>query len=229
MDKYKKYTDRIESLIKEFNEEIYPKRERGNWGDSYPESMYDKLQGWLMKGENILYIIFSEDSVQIKRFRHLRDDLKEGNLANKIKQIKGLLEACLDDLKNGFIQGQEFIIANEVFDSVLEEAEFYLKQQKNKDISAILLRIVIEDSLRRISNREGIVIIGEDGKNKKAAVLNDELKGKDFYNQTTWRQIQVWLDIGNDAAHGNFEKYTYEQVSSFYEGLVNFITTYFKP
>jgi hypothetical protein len=227
MDKYKKYTNRVEDLIKEFNEEIYPKRQRNDWSiDYYPDSMFDKLQGWLMKVENILYLIFSENSIQIKRFRALRDNINEKHLANKLIQIKGLLEACLDDLKNGFIQGQEFIIANEVFDSALEEAKFFIEEQKNKDISAILLRIVLEDSLRRISNKEGVITM-ENGKNRKASTLNDELKGKEFYNQTTWRQIQVWLDIGNDAAHGNFDKYNFNQVESFYQGLVNFLLTYF--
>ena len=58
--------------------------------------------------------------------------------------------------------------------------------------------------------------------------MNDDLKSKDFYNQTTWRQIQGWLDIGNNASHGDFGKYDIVQVSMFYEGLVNFITNYFK-
>ncbi len=228
MDKYQKFTNRIESLIKEFNEEIFPKREPGYYsGDFiYPTEIYDKLANWLMKSENVLCLIFGEESIQIKRFRNLRDDLKQ-EMYVKINQIKGLLEACLDDVKNGFLQGQEFIIANEIFDSVLEEAKFFL-EQKNKDIAAILLRIVLEDNLRRISKNEGLQILDSAGKNKKLSILNEELKGKDFYNQTTWRQIQVWTDIGNDAAHGDFEKYNLEQVSGFYEGLVNFITNYFK-
>jgi len=222
-EKYKRHITRIENLIKEFNEEIYPKRQINDWSvEYYSESMFDKLQGWLMKVENILYIIFSEDSIQIKRFRILRDDLKENHLANKLKQIKGLLEACLDDLKEGFIQGQEFIIANEVFDSVLEEAKFFIEEQKNKDIGAILLRIVLEDAIKRISNKEGIITEG-----KKVSALNEELKSKGVFIQTVWRQNQAWLDIGNSASHGKFEEFTFEQVESFHKGLENFLSNYF--
>ena len=222
MDKYKKYTDRIESLINEFNKEIYPRREPNNFGGyCYPHSMFDTLQGWLMKAENVLCIISSENSIQIKRFRTLRDNLKD-NLEIKLNQIKGLLDACLDDLKNGFIQGQEFVIANEVFDSVLEEAKFFIEEQKNKDIGAILLRIVLEDAIKRISNKEGIEIEG-----KKASILNEELKSKGIFIQTVWRQNQAWLDIGNSASHGKFDEYTLNQVENFYQGLVNFLSTYF--
>lgn len=232
MEKYKKYSDRMEKLIKEFDEQIYPKKQPGNWSGQYyyPHEMYGSLESWIMKAENVLCIIFSENSIQVKRLRTLMESAKKDGVTFglRLNQTRGLLEACLDDLKNGFIYGQEFVIANEVFDSLLEEAEFFLKKQKNKDISAILFRIVLEDALRRISNKEGISTTTDDGKNKKASYLNDELKKKEFYNQTTWRQIQVWLDIGNDASHGNFDKYDYEQVFSFHEGLVNFITNYFR-
>ena len=132
-------------------------------------------KGGLMKTENILYLTFSENSIQIKRFRDSRDRLDE-NLYNRLNQIKGLLEACLDDLKNGFLLGQEFIIANELFDDILEKAEFFLKKQKDKDISAILLRIVLEDSLQRVSKKEEINLLDNNGKCKKLSVLNDELK-----------------------------------------------------
>jgi hypothetical protein len=220
--KYKKFTSRFEELIKEFNEEILPFREEEEtypFHFVYPNSMYDKLQGWLMKSENILVLTFKEKSIQVKRFRDLRDNL-QGRLYDKLTQIKGLLEACLSDINGGFLQGQEFIIANEVFDSVLEEANFFIKQQ-NKDIAAILLRIVLEDSIKRIGKKEGVDI------EKKASIINDELKGLNYYQQTTWRQIQAWLDIGNFAAHGDFEKYSLQDVELFYQGLMNFITNHF--
>ena len=230
MDKYRKYTKRIEDLITEFNTQIIIHRRRSSSLSSdfyYPEEVHDKIQGWLIKAENILNIIFPKESVQVKRFNDLRQGIKEGRVENRVFQIKGILEACLDDINNGFIFGQEFIIANEVFDSILEEAGFFLNTQKNKDIAAILLRIVLEDSLRRIAKREEINILQDDGKKRKTSSLNEDLKLKGIYNQTMWRQIQFWLDIGNDAAHGNFEKYTREQVTSFYDGITTFLGTYF--
>lgn len=228
--KYKKYTGRIEDLIIEFNEKILPNREKANSIDHdyrYPENVYDLIRSWLIRVQNILNIIFSDNSIQYKEFMSLKEKLDKSS-EQRLRQIRGLLEGCLEDLSNGFVLGHEFVIANEVFDSVLEEAKFFIYEQKNKDIGAILLRIVLEDSLRRIARKEEIPTTEEDGKSKKAAFLNEELKRKDFYNQTVWRQVSTWLDLGNDAAHGHFDKYDYEQVRLFYEGLNNFIASYFK-
>ncbi len=238
MDKYKKFTARVENLIKEFDEKIMIKRKsyRSVYGETiyfYSKEDYGQISEWLMKVENILVIIFSEDSPQVKRFDVFREKLIKGDLKAKeaypiIESIRGLVKACLDDIKEGFLQGQEFIIANEVFDSVLEEARFFLKEQKNKDISAILLRIVLGDALKRISEREGIEILDSNGKGKKFSTLNDELKAKEIYNQTTWRQILSWLDAGNEAAHGNFDKYNFQDVEMFYEGINNFMSNHFQ-
>jgi hypothetical protein len=231
MEKYRKFTTRIKDLIREFEEEIYPKRKTielylGGVRYEYPAEINDKLSSWLIRVENILVLIFKEESIQHRRFVTIRK--KEEITADvRLDQIKGLLVGCLDDLEKGFLEGQEFIIANEVFDSVLGEAEFFLKEQNNKDISAILLRIVLGDSLKRMARKEGVEILDTNGKDKKFSVLNDELKGKDVYNQTTWRLIQAWLDIGNAASKGKFEEYTFEQVEGFYEGVNTFMANYF--
>ncbi len=62
---------------------------------------------------------------------------------------------------------------------------------------------------------------------KKVSTLNDELKTSNYFIQTVWRQNQAWLDIGNEAAHGNFDKYDLAQVENFYRGLVNFLSSEF--
>lgn len=225
--KYQKHINRFKELIKEFEEEIFPKREARQkyYGETYyiyPEEIHDKIQGWFMKCENIIGLVFGTESLQMKRFLNLRDNPKIVELDHKIYQVKGLLEADLNDLENGFLLEQEFIIANEVFDSVLEEASFFIFEQKNKDIGAILLRIVLEDAIKRIAKKEGLVI-----ENKKVSILNDELKTQNFFIQTTWRQNQAWLDIGNKAAHGDFGDYDLKQVENFYNGLVNFLSANF--
>jgi hypothetical protein len=225
--KYKKHIQRFEELIEEFSMDIFTKRvqKRGYYGDIYyiyPEEIHDKIQGWLMKCENVISLVFGKKSIQVQRFLDVLNDTKISELDQKTYRIKGLLDADLDDLKNGFLLGQEFIIANEVFDSVLEEAKFFIFEQKNKDIGAILLRIVLEDSIKRIGKKEGI-----DTETKKVSVINDELKTKNHFIQTVWRQNQAWLDIGNKAAHGDFSEYDLAQVENFYNGLVNFLASEF--
>ena len=226
-DKYKKHIQRFEELIKEYSEEILQKRITntkvyGGVYYTYPDSLEDRISAWFMKCENVIGVVFGIESLQMKRFLNIRDSKEIVELSEKLSNIKGLLDADLDDLKEGFLLGQEFIIANEVFDSVLEEAKFFIFEQKNKDIGAILLRIVLEDAIKRIAKKENLDI-----ENKKASILDNELKASNYFIQTVWRQNQAWLDIGNKAAHGDFGEYDLTQVESFYNGLVNFLSSQF--
>jgi hypothetical protein len=108
-------------------------------------------------------------------------------------------------LNNGFLVGHEFIIAGELFDSVLDEAKI-LNKAGHKDVAAVLARVVLEDSLKKIARREKI------NDEQKISRINDDLKSHNYYTQPMWRQIQAWLDIGNSAAHGKFDQYTSEDV-----------------
>jgi hypothetical protein len=225
--KYKKYLKRFDELIGCYENEIKPKRKlvqayfpSDNYY-SYDQEDLDLVQKWLINSETILEIVFGKESLQIKTFNNIRNNEKT-KFARKIHKIKGLLEGSKEDLKNGFLLGQEFIIANEIFDSVLEEAKFFIFEQKNKDIGAILLRIVLEDAIKRIAKKEELEI-----GNKKVSILNDELKTSGYFIQTIWRQNQAWLDIGNDAAHGNFDNYDLSQVENFHNGLINFLSSQF--
>ena len=92
----------------------------------------------------------------------------------------------------------------------------------NKDLAAILARIVLEDALKRLAQREGI------DENQRASSVNDELKRQEVYPQTQWRLIQAWLDIGNAAAHGRFDEYRTEDVVSMTEGLERFLAIEFR-
>ena len=141
--------------------------------------------------------------------------------SQRIYSIVGVLHGALDDLSNGYLVGREFMIAGEVFDSLLSQSKSYLVND-NKDIAAILARIVLEDALKRLARTEGI-----DG-NLKTSKINDELKRKERYNQVRWRSVQTWLDVGNSAAHGRFNEYTKEDVTSAVSGTEQFLALEFQ-
>ena len=124
-------------------------------------------------------------------------------------------------VEKGYLLGQEFLTAGEVFDSVLEQAKHLVKNEY-KDPAAILARVVLEDALKRLARAESI-----DDK-QKASSINDELKAKGKYPQPQWRLIQSWLDIGNAAAHGKFTEYSKDDVVKLIEGVEGFIAGSFR-
>jgi HEPN domain-containing protein len=118
------------------------------------------------------------------------------------------------------LHGQEFLIAGEIFDSVLEQAK-YLVTSGYKDPAAILARVILEDALKRLARGEGI------DDTLRASRINDELKAISKYSQPQWRLIQAWLDIGNAAAHGKFDEYSREYVVKLLEGVGGFVASIF--
>ena len=205
----------IEALVKKPDAPKYP-------GAIVLPGIEDKasLNAWLIKAINIIEIIFGSTSTQFKKLEELT---KNDNYIEKsrIGSIRGVLIGSLDDLNNGFLLDQEFLIAGEIFDSILEEAKELLNAGY-KNPAAMLGRVVLEGALKRLSRQEQL------DDTQKATKLNDDLKKAGRYNQVQWRHIQAYLDIGNSAAHGKFEEYTEELVRDQIEGIQRFIANDFK-
>lgn len=214
--KYRRYLERLEALISEGRQ--IAKLQKGPKGEGFIgyNNLDDKtaLWSWLTKVENILTNVFTDKSPHSARFKEYRDDGIYYDY--HVHAVLGILTGAKDDLENGFLLGQEFIVAGVVFDSILEEAK-HLNENEYKDPAAVLSRVVLEKALQEIADEIGV------NPNQKASVINNSLRKEDRYNQPLWRQIQVWLDIGNSAAHGKFEEFTEENVSNMIVGIENFI------
>lgn len=215
--KYKRYAERLQELIEEGK--AVAKLERPSPVGSYIQGEDDvKLNAWLTKTSNILETVFGTQSPQFRSFREVlpKEGIGDVSHSYEVYPIAGVLAGALDDLDKGFLIGQEFLIAGEVFDSILEQAK-ELNKSGYKDPAAVLARVVIEDALRRLARREGI------DDNQRASQINDDLKKLGNYPQAQWRFIQAWLDIGNAAAHGKFGEYTEEDVVKMIEGVEQFL------
>lgn len=204
---------RMDNLIQEADE-IMKTKIRGDYADYIGDVTL--LHSWLIKVENIIAITFGKESIQY-------DGIKKMNVGacgpENVQELKGFLVGCKDDFDNGFTVGQEYKIAGEVFDNLLEESKYLLKN-KHIDASAVLGRVVLEDALKRIAKNSNIDITG-----MKASIINNEIKKKGIYNQPQWRLNQAWLDYGNAAAHGSFDTYTEEDIRGMLNGIEQFLAT----
>lgn len=94
----------------------------------------------------------------------------------------------MDDLNNGFLLEKEFLIAGEIFDSVLEEAKELLNAG-HKNPAAVLGKVVLEDALKILSHQEQL------DDTQKATKLNDDLKKAGRYsprfNGDIFKQISI--------------------------------------
>jgi len=213
--KYQRYADRINNLISE-GQSVALLEQPSEIGPYIQDRV--QLEAWLTKVHNIIESTFGVGRPQHQKLVELTQ--REISHSYQVNSIVGLLIGALDDLENGFLIGQEFIIAAEVFDAVLEQAK-HLNQAGYKDPAAVLARVVLEDSLKRLAREESL----DDSLN--AARINDELRKTGKYAQPQWRLVQSWLDIGNAAAHGRFDEYSREDVERLINDVERFIAAYF--
>ena len=101
----------------------------------------------MVKVENILSTVFGEKSAHYLQAKKVLYKNREHSY--EVNQVVGVLMGALSDLEDGFLVGQEHLIAGVILDSVLEQAQ-YLSKNGFKDPAAILCRVVIENSLRRL-------------------------------------------------------------------------------
>ena len=221
--KYKSYADRLRELVAEGEIVVQSATGKDVSGRPYIESAKSSdLHSWIAKVENILRNVFGEHSAHFTHYSKFAYDGKRNHLQEigEIVPIIGILRGALDDLEKGFLLKQEFLISAALFNDVLEQAK-HLCENGYKDPAAVLSRVVIENALRKIALDSGLDDKG------KASVINDELKRIGRYNQPKWRMIQVWLDVGNAAAHGKFTEFTDEDVVKMISGIKGFLATEF--
>jgi len=117
------------------------------------------------------------------------------------------MESAKEEIEKGFLYKIENLISADFFDSIFEHAE-YLLSKGHKDPAAILGRVVIEETLKHIAERESIFL----GNKEKLSKINEILWKNNVYTKITWRLIQGYVDLGNFAAHGDFDKYDESEV-----------------
>ena len=135
------------------------------------------------------------------------------------KQI-GVAKALLSDIQNGYMKSFEELVHSNVFSDFLEMAD-YLLEKGYKDAAAVLAGSTLEVHLKKLCNKNGVNIISN-GKSKKADSLNAELRKQGVYALLEQKSITAWLDLRNNAAHGNYANYDENQV----RGLVTSIRDY---
>jgi hypothetical protein len=172
------------------------------------------LNAWLVKVDNIVESVFGSQSAH---YRHLAKALdRTPSHAYEVQTIVGVLTGALDDLEGGYLAGQEDLIAAELLDTVLEQGRL-LVSAGYKDPAVVLARVALEDALRRVARQEGVDDSG------KASAVNDALRDSGRNAKPQWRLIQAWLDMGNSAAHGDFDAYSAAEAARLIDDVERFV------
>ncbi len=125
----------------------------------------------------------------------------------RLNTFKGFVE----DLKAGLITSDLItLISIDVYSDMIQQA-IELRKFNTEPLNraaCVLARIVLEDGLKRICSKHNIILTAN-----KANEANVELKKNLIYGNPQFKHVDVWLSIGNAAAHPAHPKLDFNSIS----------------
>jgi len=124
--------------------------------------------------------------------------------------IAGVLESLKFDLEHGHLKSLAELIHGDVFCDFLDMAS-YLSQKKYKDAAAVVAGSTLEAHLRQLCHKADVATEASGAQGvrlKKADQMNADLAKAEVYKKLDQKSVTAWLDLRNQAAHGDYSKYT---------------------
>jgi hypothetical protein len=189
----------------------------------------EELGAIVSRGGQIIQRLYGQDS---EYRRSLDRVLKTEHFASMdqynsrhVSELVGILKGVQHDMKSGLLSDLRKLLQAEVFADFLEMAE-HLLNEGYKDAAAVLLGAVLEDSLRKLSDANGLATVGANAKPLTMEPLNVALAKKGVYGPLVQKQVTTWANLRNDAAHGHFDRYDEDQVKQMLLFVQKFCSDY---
>jgi len=192
----------------------------GEFRDSYPSGLeYNK---WYSSAKNLIEKACGKDGIHYKQIEDIYTRNK--GFSYDMPGCLGVLESACEDFKLGLLEDTKALITAEVFTDFIEQAE-YLLNEGYKLPAAVLMRGVLEDSLRTLCLKEAKISLPD---KPKLEYMNTELVKAGIYNKNVQKQVTAWAGIGNSAAHMKIDEFSDIEVKNMINGIINFNAEFLK-
>lgn len=131
--------------------------------------------------------------------------------------IEAIPEGILEEYKK--LNKMNISIDKDLIYLDFNKAKKVIFEQGEKNDGAILLRIVLEKTIRKIAQIKGVALLKASGRDEKVAILNDHLKNQEIISKVDWEENKTYLAIGNHAAHGEYKEYNLDKVKNFHKHI----------
>jgi len=168
-----------------------------------------------------------ESSVYAEEARYtlnLRNAERRTDLTRITETLIGIMDTIKTAIAEGFLDSVSDVIHGTVFADFLEMAQ-HLLDNGYKDAAAVIAGSSFESHLRYLCNKHGVDPETPDGKPKKADRINADLTKAGAYDKSQQKHITAWLGLRNDAAHGDYDKYTDVMVGNMISAIRHFMVT----
>lgn len=177
---------------------------------------------WRLSAENLLKQVYGESSEYYKLFMEVFSQRLRRDFYNKITlaNVLGILQSAKEEFDLGLTDSMTHLLATELFESILDQANQLLKKGF-KDPAAILGRVIIESTLKNMCEKNSI----EFKENEGASSINEKLKNEGFFTLHQFKICRANIELGNAAAHGQFEEYSRSDVQKMLDYIEHSLLT----
>ncbi|WP_420426818.1 hypothetical protein [Algiphilus sp.] len=184
-------------------------------GDYLPHDRVQELVSITARGGQLITRLYGSESHYFEMFKASTSipgfNEMHSNHYRHVSDVVGMFKAVAHDIETGMLRNFRSVVQAEIFADFLEMAE-HLLNEGYKDASAVVLGAVLEDSLRKLADANGVPTAGSSGKPLTIDPLNAALAKGGMYGPLVQKQITSWANLRNDAAHGHFGNYDKAQV-----------------
>lgn len=207
----KTLTDEITNLI-QIGDEL-TKKAKGS-SSNLGDADISKCVSWITRTGEMIKRLYPADSQHLESYKACLSQYKfaamHSNYYQHLAIATGLLSGVLHELEKGLLSDIKQLLQADIFADFLEMAEHLLKENY-KDASAVIIGSVLEDTLRKLAETNGVPT-ATGGKPLTIDPLNAALANAGIYNKLVQKQITGWADLRNKAAHGHYDEYDKHQV-----------------
>lgn len=168
---------------------------------------------------NLVRRVCGPDSDHYLELRRLAEDKNSAFNSFYFRDCFAVLLAASRDLEHGLLTEVRALVAAEVLDDFLEQAEYLLRGGYHI-AAASLAGAVLEDTLRKMAAKHGLSV----PERTKLDPLNAELARACAYNKLVQKSITAYSDIRNNADHGHFDQFAKEDVDAMVKWVRRFVT-----
>ena len=207
--------ERLKRLISDYDEAK---------SEFYGELSIEQVQEFTTRSIAAIDQIAGRSSVHCDHVRGILD-LPGAAAAYRVERLIGVVRALAVDVEGGFLRRNSTLIRGEVFSDFLEMAA-HLVDSNYKDAAAVIAGSALEAHIKQLcQNREISLERERNGQTRSinADTLNAELAKLGAYTNLDQKNVTAWLGLRNDAAHGNYDEYSKQQVMLMIDSIRDFI------
>lgn len=220
MSVHQHINEKFELLIKEGKQILadcgWDGREYHN---GYPDDI--SYRRFRTEAMNLVRRICGENSDHYQELKRLAEGKHSAGNSYYFKDCFGVLEAAHRDFQGGYLFDLRSLVRAELLGDFIDQAEALLTEGYYVP-AASLAGAVLEDTLRKLCNKNKIPVPDK----TKIDKLNADLARAEVYNKLVQKRITVLADIRNNADHGQFDKFSLEDVEDMVKWLRRFTADY---